>query len=137
MLLDSELELKIGDFGMAKLIYDSDSSSTRSVIVGKLGYIAPEKLDVYSYGVVLLELLLRKMAVDSSFEEGVDIVSWTRKKLLENYDSMFFLDEEINYWESDDRRKALKLLEMALDCTEQVADTRPSMRGCRISYHVE
>ncbi|KAK0593134.1 hypothetical protein LWI29_031573 [Acer saccharum] len=87
-----------------------------------------EKLDVYSYGVVLLELLLRKMPVDPSFEEGVDIVSWTRKKLLENDDSILFLDEEINYWESDDQRKALKLLEMALDCTEQVADTRPSMR---------
>ncbi|KAK2633963.1 hypothetical protein Ddye_028755 [Dipteronia dyeriana] len=87
-----------------------------------------EKSDVYSYGVVLLELLLRKMPVDPSFEEGMDIVSWTRKKLLENDDSIFFLDKEINYWESDDQRKAPTLLELALDCTEKVADTRPSMR---------
>lgn len=41
ILMDSELEPKIGDFGMAKLVNDSDSSSTRSVIVGTLGYMAP------------------------------------------------------------------------------------------------
>lgn len=87
-----------------------------------------EKSDVYSYGVVLLELLSRKMPVDPSFEEGMDIVSWTRMKLLEDNDSILFLDEEISYWESEDQRKALRLLELSLDCTEQLAYKRPSMR---------
>lgn len=41
ILMDSQLEPKIGDFGIAKLVNDSDSSSTRSAIVGTLGYIAP------------------------------------------------------------------------------------------------
>lgn len=50
--MDPELEPKIGDFGMAKLLLDSDSSSTRSRIVGTLGYMAPgvlhsTKLDNY------------------------------------------------------------------------------------------
>ncbi|KAB1205188.1 Receptor-like protein kinase [Morella rubra] len=137
ILMDSELEPKIGDFGMAKLVNDSDSSSTRSVIVGTLGYMAPEnaystrlteKCDVYSYGVVLLELLCRKLPVDSCFEDGLDIVSWTRKNLQENDECICFLDEEISYWGRDGQQKALKLLDMALDCTEQVADRRPSMR---------
>lgn len=137
ILLDSELEPKIGDFGMSKLISDSHSSSTRSAIVGSLGYIAPEnaystrlteKSDVYSYGVILFELLFRKMPVDPCFGEDTDIVTWTRWKLQENHECICFLDRDISFWDSDDQLKALRLLELALECTRQVADMRPSMR---------
>ncbi|TYI14617.1 hypothetical protein ES332_A08G133400v1 [Gossypium tomentosum] len=128
ILLDSELEPRIGDFGMAKLVSDEDSSSTRSAIVGTLGYIAPEKCDVYSYGVVLLEMLCRKLPVDPSFEDGLDIVSWTRRTLEENEEYICFLDEEISLWTDDEQQRALALLELALQCTQSMADTRPSMR---------
>ncbi|KDP46917.1 hypothetical protein JCGZ_10611 [Jatropha curcas] len=142
ILIDSEMEPKIGDFGMAKLLLGSDSSSTRSLIVGTLGYMAPEnayairlteKVDVYSYGVILLELLCRKLPVDPNFEEGEDIVSWTRKKLEENDKYICFLDQEISSWERDEQRKALKLLELGLECTEPIADARPSMRDVVVS----
>ncbi|KAK9291850.1 hypothetical protein L1049_019800 [Liquidambar formosana] len=137
ILMDSELEPKIGDFGMAKLVCDSDTSSTRSAIVGTLGYIAPEngyslqlteKCDLYSYGVVLLELLCRKLPVDPCFEEGLDIVTWTRKNLQEDNEWFCFLDKEISFWDGDEQFKALKLLDLALECTEFAADIRPSMR---------
>ncbi|WKA07709.1 hypothetical protein VitviT2T_025495 [Vitis vinifera] len=138
ILMDSELEPKIGDFGLAKLVSDdSDASSTMSAIVGTLGYIAPEnghstrlteKCDVYSYGVILLELLCRKLPVDPSFEEGLDIASWTRKNLQENNECCSFLDVEIGSWNVDEQWKALKLLELALDCTELEPGIRPSMR---------
>ncbi|XP_021896852.1 leucine-rich repeat receptor-like protein kinase PEPR2 isoform X2 [Carica papaya] len=137
VLLDSELEPKIADFGTAKLVHDSDASSTKSSIIGTLGYMAPEtaystqltaKSDVYSYGVILLEILIRKLPVDPSFEEGMDIVLWTRQKLMENEESISFLDEEISLWDSDEQYKALRLLELALSCTEPVASSRPSMR---------
>ncbi|KAJ6764658.1 LEUCINE-RICH REPEAT RECEPTOR-LIKE PROTEIN KINASE PEPR1 [Salix koriyanagi] len=147
ILMDSELEPKVGDFGMSKMLLDSDSSSTRSRIVGTLGYMAPEnayairlteKVDVYSYGVILLEIVCRKFPVDPSFEEGLDIVSWTRKKLEENDECVCFLDREISFWNRDEQQKALKLLELALECTESVADKRPSMRdvvGSLIKLH--
>lgn len=147
ILMDSELEPKVGDFGMSKMLLDSDSSSTRSRIVGTLGYMAPEnaysirlteKVDVYSYGVILLEIVCRKFPVDPSFEEGLDIVSWTRKKLQENDECVCFLDREISFWDRDEQQKALKLLELALECTESVADKRPSMRdvvGSLIKLH--
>lgn len=83
---------------------------------------------MYSYGVILLELLCRKLQVDPRFEEGLDIVSWRRKKLQKNDECICFLDEEISFWDRDEQRKALKLLELALECTELEADVRPSMR---------
>ncbi|ERN08263.1 LRR receptor-like serine/threonine-protein kinase RCH1 [Amborella trichopoda] len=139
VLMDSELEPKIGDFGMAKLMISSSDSfaSSKSSIVGTIGYIAPEngysmrlteKCDVYGYGVILLELLCRKMPVDSSFEDGLDIVSWSKKKLQENEDPFFVLDIEMFYWSKKEKLNAVKLLELALSCTQSLPDARPSMR---------
>ncbi|CAI9767745.1 unnamed protein product [Fraxinus pennsylvanica] len=138
ILMDSELEPKIGDFGTAKMDSDIDESSTVSEIVGTLGYIAPEnayttrlteKCDVYSYGVILLELLSRKLPVDPSFEEGLDIASWVRKNSQSNYsDFLSCFDEEIQSWDSEEQRKALDLMDIAIKCTEFMADSRPSMR---------
>lgn len=87
-----------------------------------------EKCDVYSFGVILLELLCRKLPVDPCFEEGLDIVSWTRKNLEEENESFWLFDEEISLWDVGEQRKALKLLDLALECTETAADKRPSMR---------
>ncbi|KAJ9174334.1 hypothetical protein P3X46_017367 [Hevea brasiliensis] len=142
ILMDCELEPKIGDFGMAKLLLGSDLSTTRSSVVGTLGYIAPEnayairlteKVDVYSYGVILFELLSRKLPVDPSFEEGQDIASWMRKKLQDNDEYICFLDEQISFWEIDEQKRALRLLELGLECTEPLPDVRPSMRKVVVS----
>lgn len=92
-----------------------------------------EKVDVYSYGVILLELLCRKLPVDPSFEEDQDIVAWTRKKLQENDEYICFLDEQISLWEIDEQQKALRLLELGLECTEPMPDVRPSMRDMVVS----
>ncbi|CAN6480419.1 unnamed protein product [Victoria cruziana] len=142
ILLDSELEPKIADFGTAKIISVSDSSCsgpTRSSIIGTLGYIAPEhgfstrvdeKSDVYSYGVILLELLCRKLPVDPSFVDGVDIVTWAHENSdkIDDCCPFCFLDEEISYWLENEKCKAVKLLELALSCTQWDRDARPSMR---------
>ncbi|KAG0497052.1 hypothetical protein HPP92_001743 [Vanilla planifolia] len=141
ILMDSELEPKIGDFGMAKIVDNSssDTSWTPSSIVGTLGYIAPEngnsiklteKSDVYSYGVVILELLCRRMSVDPSFEDGVDIVTWVNANLkkVEQFNILQLLDKEISYWMEIERSNALKLLELAMSCTQRSSSARPSMR---------
>ncbi|KAK4362869.1 hypothetical protein RND71_018110 [Anisodus tanguticus] len=137
VMLDSEMVPKIGDFGIAKIVSDSDENSTNSKIVGTLGYIAPEnaysvqlteKSDVYSYGVLLLELFCRKMPVDPSFEEGLDIVFWVRKNLQRSNNFLSFLDEEISLWDTEEQWKALKIMDLALQCAQPEASTRPAMR---------
>lgn len=87
-----------------------------------------EKGDVYSYGVILLELVCRKMPVDPQFEEGLDIVAWTKKNLRNDDAYIYFVDQEIYYWDRSEQLMALKLLELALQCTEFLPSLRPSMR---------
>ena len=86
---------------------------------------------MYSYGVVLLELLCRKMAVDPAFGDGVDIVTWMRSNLKQadrRPAAMSCLDEEIVYWPEDEQAKALDLLDLAISCTQAACQSRPSMR---------
>ncbi|KAB8112123.1 hypothetical protein EE612_050129 [Oryza sativa] len=139
ILMDAELVPKLTDFGMGKIIDDDDADATVSVVVGTLGYIAPEhgystrlseKSDVYSYGVVLLELLCRKMPVDPAFGDGVDIVTWMRSNLnqADHSNIMRFLDEEIIYWPEHEKAKVLDLLDLAMTCTQVSCQLRPSMR---------
>ncbi|KAL2941263.1 MDIS1-interacting receptor like kinase 1 [Bienertia sinuspersici] len=72
-----ELDARIADFGLAKMMLHKNE--TVSMIAGSYGYIAPER--IYSYGVVLLELVTGKKPVDSSFGESTDLVEWVRGKL--------------------------------------------------------
>jgi hypothetical protein len=83
----------------------------------------------YSYGVVLLEILFRKMPVDLSFGDGVDIVAWMRSNLKkEDCCSLIsHMDEEIIYWSEDDQKKALDLLDLAVSCTQSGCQSRPCM----------
>ncbi|GAB4847861.1 hypothetical protein Ancab_026921 [Ancistrocladus abbreviatus] len=84
ILLDSNFEAHLADFGLAKFLMDGGASECMSAIAGSYGYIAPEyaytlkvdeKSDVYSFGVVLLELLTGRRPV-GDFDDGVDIVQW-------------------------------------------------------------
>lgn len=148
ILLDSEYEAHIADFGLAKVINkQTEKGFSISGVAGSLGYIAPEmgyaskvteKSDVYSYGVVLLELLTGRRATDADFGAGVDIVRWTTSKLWSREEvtgSLFYFN---NFKKMDshcptdpskeEEHEMLVVLKLALRCTSAVAAQRPCMR---------
>jgi len=84
ILLDDKLTAKISDFGLAKLL-QTNQTQTNTGIRGTRGYVAPEwfksigitaKVDVYSYGVILLELISRRRNVELEAAEDKKILTY-------------------------------------------------------------
>ncbi|KAI3738184.1 hypothetical protein L2E82_28204 [Cichorium intybus] len=91
ILLDENWAAKISDFGLSKIGPTNQSLSyVKTLVRGTFGYLDPHyyltgrltrKSDVYAFGVVLLEMLCRKRAVDESFDEG--LVRWAQNLIKE------------------------------------------------------
>lgn len=139
ILLDDELEPHISDFGIAKLLDQSSPALMSGTLRGTVGYIAPENAftttksmesDVYSYGVVLLELITRKKAVDDSFADGLDIVRWVRSVWSKKVELEVVVDSGLydDLYDSFVREQVTEVLQLALRCTETEPSRRPSMR---------
>ncbi|OIW07325.1 hypothetical protein TanjilG_11959 [Lupinus angustifolius] len=134
ILLDSDMEARVADFGVAKLIQTNESMS---VIAGSYGYIAPEyaytlqvdeKSDIYSYGVVLMEILSGKRSVDSEFGDGNSIVDWVRCKIKSKDGIDDILDKNVGAGCKSVREEMIQMLRIALLCTSRNPADRPSMR---------
>ncbi|EOA12841.1 hypothetical protein CARUB_v10025808mg [Capsella rubella] len=134
ILLDSNFEAHVADFGLAKFLQDSGTSECMSAIAGSYGYIAPEyaytlkvdeKSDVYSFGVVLLELVTGRKPV-GEFGDGVDIVQWVRKMTDSNKESVLkVLDPRLS---SIPIHEVTHVFYVAMLCVEEQAVERPTMR---------
>ncbi|KAB1217416.1 LRR receptor-like serine/threonine-protein kinase FEI 1 [Morella rubra] len=132
ILLDENLEPRVSDFGLAKLLVDEDAHVT-TVVAGTFGYLAPEylqsgrateKSDVYSFGVLLLELVTGKRPTDPSFvKRGLNVVGWMnmllRQKRLEDIVDKRCTDADMETVEA--------IIEIASRCTDANPDERPSM----------
>ncbi|XP_021752360.1 leucine-rich repeat receptor-like protein kinase TDR [Chenopodium quinoa] len=134
ILLDAEMEARVADFGVAKLIQSDESMS---VIAGSYGYIAPEyaytlqvdeKSDIYSYGVVLLEILSGKRSVHPEFGEGNSVVDWVRTKIKAKNGINDILDKNAGASCASVREEMMLVLRVALLCTSRNPADRPSMR---------
>ncbi|XP_044479279.1 leucine-rich repeat receptor-like serine/threonine-protein kinase BAM1 [Mangifera indica] len=134
ILLDSNLEAHISDFGLAKFLQNSGTSECMSAIAGSYGYIAPEyaytlkvdeKSDVYSFGVVLLELIIGRKPV-GEFGDGVDIVQWVRKLTDSNKEGVLkILDPRLT---SVPLHEVMHVFYVAMLCVEEQAVERLTMR---------
>lgn len=134
ILLDSNFEAHVADFGLAKFLQDSGTSECMSAIAGSYGYIAPEyaytlkvdeKSDVYSFGVVLMELITGKKPV-GEFGDGVDIVQWVRSMTDSNKECVLkVIDLRLS---SVPIHEVTHVFYVALLCVEEQAVERPTMR---------
>ncbi|KAK6143971.1 hypothetical protein DH2020_020791 [Rehmannia glutinosa] len=134
ILLDEDLEARIADFGLAKLMLKENE--TVSMVAGSYGYIAPEygytmkideKSDIYSFGVVLMELLTGKRPLEPEFGECIDIVEWIRRKMRDKKPLEEALDPNIGNTKHV-QEEMLLVLRIAILCTNKLPKDRPSMR---------
>ncbi|OIT02848.1 PREDICTED: MDIS1-interacting receptor like kinase 1 [Nicotiana attenuata] len=134
ILLDANLEARIADFGLARMMLKKNE--TVSMVAGSYGYIAPEygytlkvdeKIDIYSYGVVLMELLTGKRPLDPEFGESVDIVEWFRMKIRDNKSLEEALDPNVGTIQHV-QEEMLLVLRIAILCIAKLPKDRPSMR---------
>ncbi|KAI3995775.1 hypothetical protein MKX01_007254 [Papaver californicum] len=135
ILLDENLDARIADFGIAKMIIKKNK--TVSMVAGSYGYIAPEyeytlkvdeKSDIYSFGVVLMELLTGRWPVDPEFGDSVNIVEWVRGKIRNNRALDEALDPNVGGSCKHVEEEMLLVLRIALLCTAKLPKERPSMR---------
>ncbi|VFQ58466.1 unnamed protein product [Cuscuta campestris] len=136
ILLDEDYNAYLSDFGLARLLGTSETHATTGV-AGTFGYVAPEyamtcrvsdKADVYSYGVVLLELISDKKALDPSFSSygnGFNIVGWACMLLRQGRAKEFFT---AGLWDSGPRDDLVEVLHLAVVCTVESLSTRPTMK---------
>ncbi|KAH9299699.1 hypothetical protein KI387_031381, partial [Taxus chinensis] len=137
ILLDNNFEARVSDFGLAKLATDTHSHLTTHV-VGTFGYLAPEyvssgklteRSDVYSYGVLLLELVTGQRPVDTSRPVGSEsLVEWAGPLLnhaLEDGKFEALADQKLeNNFDGD---KMFSMLRVAAACICHSAQRRPRM----------
>ncbi|MBA0718185.1 hypothetical protein Golax_005945 [Gossypium laxum] len=136
ILLDDDCNAYLSDFGLSRLLGNSETHATTGV-AGTFGYVAPEyamtcrvseKADVYSYGVVLLELISDKKALDPSFSShanGFNIVSWACMMLRQGQAKDVFT---ARLWDSGPHDHLVQLLHLAITCTVDSLSARPTMR---------
>ncbi|XP_020679795.1 probable LRR receptor-like serine/threonine-protein kinase At3g47570 [Dendrobium catenatum] len=94
VLLDEEMRAHLGDFGLAKILLDIDENQAASIgIKGTIGYVPPEygmgsktspQGDVYSYGIMLLELFTRRRPTDEIFKHDLSLRDYAESSDIDN-----------------------------------------------------
>uniref|UniRef100_A0A1J3GSH6 non-specific serine/threonine protein kinase n=2 Tax=Noccaea caerulescens TaxID=107243 RepID=A0A1J3GSH6_NOCCA len=131
ILLSQDYEAQISDFGLAKWLPENWAHHIVYPIEGTFGYLAPEyfmhgivdeKTDVFAFGVLLLEIITGRRAVDTASRES--IVMWA-KPLLEKNRVEEIVDPQLG--NDFDETEMKRVMQTASMCIHHVATTRPDM----------
>ncbi|KAF3777368.1 Cysteine-rich receptor-like protein kinase 25 [Nymphaea thermarum] len=134
ILLDTEMNPKISDFGTAKLVAIDQTHCDTSMIAGTYGYMAPEyamrgqfsvKSDVFSFGVLLLEILSgqkNNFSHESLFSQDLLCYTW---RLWRESKTIELIDQTLG--ESYEATEASRFIQIGLLCVQEDAVHRPTM----------
>ncbi|XP_022734484.1 receptor-like kinase TMK4 [Durio zibethinus] len=135
ILLGDDMRAKVSDFGLVKNAPEG-KYSVETRLAGTFGYLAPEyaatgrvttKVDVYAFGVVLMEIITGRKALDETLpDEKSHLVTWFRRVLINKGNVPKVVDDTINF---DDETMAsiFKVAELAGHCTAREPYQRPDM----------
>ncbi|KAI3806930.1 hypothetical protein L1987_22848 [Smallanthus sonchifolius] len=148
VLLNDDMTALVSDFGIAKLVMTIGGGSenlgnfTADMLCGSIGYIAPEygygsststKGDVYSFGVLVLEMVTRKRPTDDMFTQGLSLHKWVENHYHQHMEQVVDsslvratrnqLPDVKKMWEV----AIGELLEMGILCTQDSPSNRPTM----------
>ncbi|XP_010461269.1 PREDICTED: leucine-rich repeat receptor-like serine/threonine-protein kinase At1g17230 [Camelina sativa] len=133
IMLKSLTEPLVGDIELFKVIDPSKSNSSLSAVAGTIGYIPPEYAytmrvtmagNVYSFGVILLELLTGRQAVS----EGRELAKWVQSHSSQQEQCNNILDLRVSKTSSVATRQMLRALSVALACINISPGARPKMK---------
>ncbi|KAF8406123.1 hypothetical protein HHK36_008203 [Tetracentron sinense] len=133
VMLDSNFNTKLGDFGLARLM-DHEHGPKTTALAGTLGYMAPEYIstgkaskesDVFSFGVVALEIACGRKSIEPRKESQVSLVAWVwelygRESLFDAADERLCVDYDMKQMEY--------LMIVGLWCAHPDYSLRPSIR---------
>ncbi|XP_042519249.1 L-type lectin-domain containing receptor kinase SIT2-like [Macadamia integrifolia] len=134
VLLDKELNGRLGDFGLARL-YDHGTDPQTTHVVGTIGYLAPElcrtgkanpSVDVYAFGAFLLEVACGRKPIEPEASEDCTVLvdwvisCWSKGSILDTVDPKLGMNYEVKEMEL--------VLKLGLLCSHSVPTSRPHMR---------